>query len=294
MAATAPRHPSSLVLGTVQFGLAYGVSNTSGQVTPAVAQAIVDRAAEVGVEVLDTAAAYGEAEAVVQAVTEHRPELSIITKSPRVKGGDVDAALAIARGSLERFGPTRMSALLAHSAWDLMEPFGDRLWAGLQALKAEGLVSRVGFSAYPDDGVLALARRFGPDLVQIPASVFDQRLVRSGEIEALADSGVEVHVRSLFLQGLAFMEHTNLPDQLKKAGPAVSLWRAALAAGGVNPAGAALDFGLSIKGASRLVVGVTSVSDLDEQVAQVAASPTGLDFSAFAVQDETVLDPWRW
>jgi len=293
MATPPVRGPGALALGTVQFGLDYGVSNKAGKTPPQTARAILRAADKAGVDRVDTAAAYGDSETVLSDLLGEFPAIRVITKAPRLIDGDVEAVLARARASAERFGP-RLEALLLHSATDLAGPAGARLWAGLEAMKAEGLTPRIGFSAYVDDEPLMLARRYQPDLVQVAASVFDQRLVASGAIAAMADDGVEVHVRSLFLQGLAFMRPEGLPAKLAAAGPMLTRWHAALAAAGTTPARACLDYGLGIEGAARLVIGVTSPDELADVVEQVLAPPPGLDYAAFALDDPQILDPWRW
>lgn len=293
MARPPVRGPGALALGTVQFGLDYGVSNAGGKVSPDRARAILSAADAAGVDRVDTAAAYGESEAVLAELLGDFPALRVVTKAPKVVDGDVGAALARARQSADRFGP-RLESILLHSAADLGGADGARLWAGLRAMKDDGVVPRIGFSAYADDGPLALARRFRPDLVQIAASVFDQRLTASGDVAAMADAGVEVHVRSIFLQGLAFMAPEALPAGLAGAAAMLRGWRAALDEAGVTPVRACLDFALGIDGAARLVVGVTSPDELADIVEQASAPSAGLDYSAFALNDPMILDPWRW
>jgi D-threo-aldose 1-dehydrogenase len=293
MATPPVRGPGALALGTVQFGLDYGVSNAAGKVPLDAARAILRAASDAGVDRVDTAAAYGDSEAVLSELLGGFPAIRVITKAPRLIDGDVAAVLARARASAERFGP-RLDALLLHSATDLAGPAGVQLWAGLEALKAEGLTPRIGFSAYVDDDPLALARRYRPDLVQVAASVFDQRLVASGAIAAMADDGVEIHVRSIFLQGLAFMRPEGLPAKLAAAAPMLARWRTALDAAGASPARACLDYGLGIEGAARLVVGVTSPDELADILFLTSAPPPGLDYSVFTLDDPQILDPWRW
>lgn len=293
MARPPVRGPGALALGTVQFGLDYGVSNTGGKVSSHAAHAILAAADAAGVDRVDTAAAYGDSETVLAELLGDFPALRVVTKAPKVVDGDVETALGRARESADRFGP-RLDSILLHSAADLVGADGVRLWAGLQALKDEGLVPRIGFSAYADDDPLSLVRRFRPDLVQIAASVFDQRLTASGDVAAMAEEGVEVHVRSIFLQGLAFMAPDTLPAKLAGAAPMLRGWRTGLAEAGVSPARACLDHALGVEGAARLVVGVTSPDELADIVSQVSAPPTGMDYSAFALDDPMILDPWRW
>src|SRR5690606_4391695 len=91
-----------------------------------------------------------------------------------------------ARRSVEHMGLARAHAVMIDAAEDLTGPQGDALWARLQKLKSDGLFSKIGISAHYNDAPLLLARRFKPDLIQVPVSLLDQRLVRNGDIEAMA------------------------------------------------------------------------------------------------------------
>ncbi|RZI98254.1 MAG: bifunctional regulator KidO [Brevundimonas sp.] len=289
-----PRAPASLVLGTVQFGLDYGVSNTGGQVSDAAAHEILELAESAGVVRLDTAAAYGRSETVLARLLQESSRLRVITKAPRLGPDSTATVIRKARESAALFGPERLDAILLHAAADLAGSEGEALWAALKQLKMEGLVRRIGFSAYADDRPLDLARRFSPDIVQIAASVFDQRLVADGQIRGIGELGVEVHVRSIFLQGLAFMTPGNLPPGLSAASGLLDRWGQDLERAQTTPAQACLDFALGLEGAARIVIGVTSPTELAEILALVSAPSPALDYARFAHDDPGILDPWRW
>jgi aryl-alcohol dehydrogenase-like predicted oxidoreductase len=272
-----------LGLGTVQFGQAYGVSNMRGQVSRDEAAAILARAAQAGMTVLDTAANYGEAESVLAALD--TTPFRIVTKTISAKNG-VEAVVARARQSAQTLNA---DTLLVHAAADLEEP---ALWPALQALKAEGVFRRIGVSVYVADDPLRLAERFKPDCLQLPFSVLDQRLLKSGVLERLKGLGVEIHARSIFLQGLLFLQ--TLPEKLRHAALELSLWKAAIAAAGATPLQAALAFVLARPEIDVALVGVTARAELDEILTAAALPPPRLDWSALALNDETVLTPSRW
>jgi aryl-alcohol dehydrogenase-like predicted oxidoreductase len=275
-----------LGLGTVQFGQAYGVSNIRGQVLPDEAAAILARAAQRGVGVLDTAANYGEAESVLAAL-DTRP-FRIVTKTVSAKHG-VDAVVARARASKATL--PRADTLLVHAAADLAVP---GLWTALQRLKAEGVFARIGISAYVADDPARLAERFRPDTMQLPFSLLDQRLLRDGTLARLAALGVEVHARSLFLQGLLLMAPEALPAPLKSAAPHLTALRARLAAAGTTPLAAALGFALSRPEIAVALVGVTGLDEFDAILAATAQPLPALDWQACALTDERLLTPSLW
>lgn len=272
-----------LGLGTVQFGQAYGVSNTHGQVTRADAAAILARAAQAGLGVLDTAANYGEAESVL--ATLNTAPFRIVTKTIGVKAG-VDAVVARARQSAAAL---KADTLLVHAVSDLAEA---ALWPALQALKAQGVFRRIGISAYVADDPAALAARWRPDVMQIPFSLADQRLLADGSLARLCDLGVEVHARSLFLQGLLLMDAP--PEKLQSAAPYLVRLRAALAAAGTTPLAAALGFVLAQPEVATGLVGVTSVAELNQIIAAASQPLPDFDWSALALHDERILTPSLW
>src|SRR5690348_13941679 len=182
-----------LGLGTVQFGQAYGISNRQGQITASEAARILALAADKGIRLLDTAANYGEAEAVL-AKRDTRP-FRIVTKTIGVKHG-VDAVVARARQSAAML---RADTLLVHAASDLAGPDGDALWRALLGLRDDGTFRKIGISVYVADGPARLAERFRPDVMQLPFSLLDQRLLADGTLSALDGLGIEIHARSLFL-----------------------------------------------------------------------------------------------
>jgi aryl-alcohol dehydrogenase-like predicted oxidoreductase len=276
-----------LGLGTVQFGQAYGISNAGGQVPLAEVQAMLAHAAGEGVAVLDTAANYGQAEEVL-AQCDTRP-FRIVSKTVSAKNG-VAAVIARARQSVRSLG--RVDVLLVHAVADLKGPDGDELWRALQHLKEQGAVGAIGISAYVADEPAALARRFRPDVMQIPFSLLDQRLLQDGSLARLKELGVEVHARSLFLQGLLFME--TVPEKLRDAAPLLAHVRQHIAAAHATPLAAALGFVLSRPEVDVAVVGATSRHELDEIFAGARAPLPALNWAACALDDARILTPSLW
>ncbi len=272
-----------LGLGTVQFGQAYGVSNTRGQVSREDVAAILSRATQTGVRVLDTAANYGEAEAVL--AQQDTAPFRIVTKTASARNG-VEAVVARARQSADML---KADTLLVHAASDLQD---EALWPALQRLKQDGVFQRIGISAYAADDPGSLAERFHPDVMQLAVSMLDQRLIRDGTLTRLKELNVEVHARSIFLQGLLFME--SLPEKLRPAAPALTAIRDEIARAGSTPLAAALGFALSRTEIDVALVGVTQLMELDE-ILEAAARPLPvLDWRMLALEDETALTPSRW
>ncbi|HET7086084.1 MAG TPA: aldo/keto reductase [Rhizomicrobium sp.] len=282
-----PQAARRLGIGTVQFGQAYGISNRRGQVPPEDVRAILARAARAGIGVLDTAANYGEAENVLSQLDIQ--SFRIVTKTIGI-GQGVDKVVARARQSVRKLG--RVDLLLVHSASDLLGPDGAALWRALNTLKADGAVGGIGISAYVAEDPAGLAERFRPDAMQVPLSLLDQRLLRDGSLARLKELGVEVHARSLFLQGLLFMDHP--PEKLAHAGPMLHAVKGLVAAAETTLLDAALAFVLSRPEVDCAVFGITALRQLEEIVTAVAAPAPALDWAACALDDARVLTPSLW
>jgi len=278
---------NKLGLGTVQFGQPYGVSNTVGRVAFDEARAILSRAANGAIGVLDTAALYGEAEDVLGRLDTQC--FRIVTKTRDLRN-DVEAVIARARQSARTLGHVEM--LLVHWAGDLAGAQGEDLWAALQQLKDQGIVGGIGISAYAADDPVTLALKFRPDAMQLPFSLLDQRLLQNGTLTKLHELGIEIHARSVFLQGLLFLDR--LPEQLAYAAPHLASIKARIAAVGATPLAVALGFVLSRPEIAVALVGVTTVAELDEILAAANEPLPALDWPSLALDDERVLTPSQW
>jgi aryl-alcohol dehydrogenase-like predicted oxidoreductase len=188
-------------------------------------------------------------------------------------------------------GLPRAWSLVVDSPEDLLGPDGRTLWARLERLKDEGFFQRLGVRAGPEDEPALLARRFRPDLMQISAGLLDQRLVADGAIEAIADLGVEVHLRSPFTHGVLFTPREALAAPLQAVGPRLSRIRRLLAEAGADPLQAALAFARSRPGVSSVIVGVASPAELRAVLAAASAPPPKLDWSALSLDDALAETP---
>jgi D-threo-aldose 1-dehydrogenase len=280
-------------LGTVQFGINYGVSNITGQVSVSKVSAILATAQGAGIRVLDTAASYGTAEEVLGSAMHPDYHFDIVTKTLPLSHG-LEEVEKRARRSLDYLGRKPAEAILVHAAQDLAGPDGPRLWALLQRLRDEGLYKRIGISAYIADGPLELARRYRPDLMQIPFSVLDQRVKQNGELASLKELGIEIHARSIFVQGLLLMDPKKLPANLTHAGPALAKTHAHVKRAGLTPLEAAIGYVLAQKEVDVAIVGVTSRDQLSEIVAASAAELPEFDWAACAIDDPVTLTPPLW
>jgi aryl-alcohol dehydrogenase-like predicted oxidoreductase len=204
-----------LCLGTVQFGLPYGITNTAGQVPEEEVRRILEFAAHEGIEFLDTAQAYGDAEAVLGRTMPGFHAFRIISKLPAQSQPFFTAEDYLSwedmfHRSCSHLGQHCLDAFLLHRAADLRKPGGDYLRQWLLSLKKRGLVSRLGLSIYTAND-LEEAPPDLLDLVQLPLSLYDQRLLANGTISRLHSQGCKIHARSIYLQGLMLTSASEWP-----------------------------------------------------------------------------------
>lgn len=284
---------SRLGLGTVQFGTAYGITNARGQVDRQSVAAILDAGRAAGIRLIDTAAAYGTAEQVIGPLVAGRADYTVVTKT-LPNPANPQSAADRARQSHRTLGGGRLHGLLVHHASDLQAAQGPELWKALLELRDGGLFAGIGISAYITDDLLGLARRFRPAIMQLPVSILDQRLVRQGTLAALKDLGVEIHVRSAFLQGLVFMDPRKLPPRLAHARERLTAFHARLRGLGMSPLQAAIRFLLSVREVDNVVVGTTSVDELQEIIDAARLGPADASWHELAIDDDVLLDPRQW
>jgi aryl-alcohol dehydrogenase-like predicted oxidoreductase len=283
-----------LALGTAQFGLAYGIANTTGQLSESESRAIVDLARMSGIDTVDTAVAYGSSEARLGQIGVR--DFRVVTKLPALPDGEPDPAAWVASSvgaSLRALRCERVYGLLLHRPAQLLGLRGDSIARALEAVKAEGLVAKIGVSVYDPSELDELQRQMTLDLVQAPFSVFDQRLLSSGWIARLTELGTELHVRSAFLQGLLLMPATQRPRQFARWASAFESYDAWLADTGLTPVQACLRFACGIAGVDRVVVGVDRRAQLAELV-EAAAGPPVVPPVTLAVSDPDLVNPARW
>ncbi len=285
-------------LGTVQFGLPYGVTNDAGATPVVEARRILEVAARQEIAVLDTAPLYGEAETVLGAALPPGHRFDIVTKTPafggRVTAADAGVVIETFRASLASLRAKRIYALLIHHAEDLLAPGGEYLLAAASELRGQGYVKKIGVSVYTAEEIDAVMARHRIDVIQVPVSALDQRLVACGHLDALKRAGVEVHARSLFLQGLLLVSPERVPSNLQGLRPAIERFHAFVAEHGMSPAQGALAFAASTCGIDVALVGVNNSSQLEDICRSRQWSIPDEQFRSFAVSDASLLDPRRW
>jgi aryl-alcohol dehydrogenase-like predicted oxidoreductase len=293
-----------LTIGTVQFGKPYGVANVSGQPDFNLVLEIVEAALEHGINAFDTAALYGNSEAVLgRALRElgASGRAFVITKvrhlTPAERVNPARASLAVresVEASCKKLGLDRLPLVLMH-----MEEDAVALDALLEQID-RGLVEHAGVSCGNiPDVALRLIDDPRVEALQIPCNLLDPRFVRANVPLLAAAKGITTFVRSVYLQGLLLMPGERVPEFLRDVLPARKKLEEIALESGVTMAELAMRFILSLRGVSSVLAGVETKAQLLENLDLVARGPLAgdvMDKISAAVPElpELLLTPAMW
>jgi aryl-alcohol dehydrogenase-like predicted oxidoreductase len=286
---------SRLALGAAQFGMVYGIGNTSGQVSQNEVIDILKQANAKGIYTIDTAIAYGNSEQVLGLAG--ISDWKVVTKLPPLTDKVNDVTKWVdeqVNGSLNRLKIPKLYGLLMHRPEDLLGEHRNSFLKVFEDLKAQGKVQKTGISIYEPSQLDEFDGMFQIDLVQSPLNLFDQRLILSGWLARLQESGIEVHARSAFLQGLLLMTATERPRKFDRWSNVWQAWESWLNHTGMSPLQACLKFVLSVSGVSSVIVGVESTTQLKEILNNIQSDGLPLMPVWPMPLDEELINPSLW
>ena len=278
---------NKLALGTAQFGLDYGITNSEGKVQVEEVELILGCAKENSINTLDTAASYGNSEEVLGSIG--ISDFQIITKTIPLKNG-VDEVIKHFQQSLTFLNKSSVNGLLIHNVNEIEHKNFNTLFKELTELKRQGLVNKIGFSIYTPEQVDFLLKNFDFDLIQVPFNIFDNRLIQGGQLQALNNKGMEVHARSVFLQGV-LLDFNNLSNYFSPWKKEFSIYQETVKDNGLSLLECALNFVLNIREIDKVLVGVNSERQLKEIIQAVKRRS---NLSAYPINDINLLNPSLW
>ena len=280
-----------LSLGTVQFGLNYGISNSYGTTPENEAFQILDYAAAVGIVTIDTASAYGNAENIIGKYFNQHPgsRFRVISKFK-----DSDSFLQDSENSLASF-KGYLYGYLAHTPQDVLN--NDMLQNMLMSFRRENNI-KIGVSVYNQIEIEKFLELEILDIIQVPLNLLDHRLIKSGILSDLKSRGVEIHARSAFLQGLIFLSDNRIEKEFPTVKPAISTIKQIALENGYSISDLALQFVNSIPEIDRFIIGVSNLQQLKENIKSLEKpydiSITEQILKEIDFNDEKVLNPALW
>ena len=282
---------SKIVLGTVQFGVNYGINNTSGQVPLDEVSNILKVADHGGVTALDTSSAYGVSEVVLgKALKECGLHFNIISKYPRSEVGVRDTF----QKSLNNLGVNSLYGYLVHHFDFYQEKPG--IYDEMVALKKEGKIQKVGFSLYNIEQLeYLISRNVSFDILQFQYNIFDRQF--EPYMAELVERDVEIHTRSAFLQGLFFKNTNTLPEKLLPLKPYLEKLHGYCEERSITIEQLAYGYVLSNEYVKGALIGVDNSSQLESNLKAASHLLIQDDISfikSIDVKEKDLLNPVNW
>ena len=274
---------SKIVLGTVQFGLQYGI-NSAGRPNGEDVRYILSEAAKGGICTLDTSSAYGNSEEILGECITQGEIFKIVSKYPK---GDIPVD-EMFNSSLKRLKVNKLYGYLLHH----FEVYKNNptVWDEFVKLKDAGKVQKIGFSLYsPEELEFILNRKSPFDIIQVPFNIFDKKFLPY--MKELHEKGVEIHVRSTFLQGLFFKERNELPEKLQPLKKYLLQLDEYSSKTGLSISEIALNYNLHNPYIDGVLIGVDNVEQLKMNLASVKDKPINIEID---VKEQELLNPVNW
>ena len=284
-----------LAIGTAQFGLDYGVSNTDGQVSEEDVDKILRAAIKAQITTIDTASNYGNSERVLGKIGVKC--FDVITKIGAVPESVTDVKRWVfeqIEGALVRLNLTSIYGFLLHRPNQLLGKHGDIIFDALSEAKSHRLIKKIGVSIYDPAQLTQLIDRFDFNIVQAPMNILDRRLHSSGWLERLKRLGVEVHVRSVFLQGLLLMKPELRPDYFRWWNLIMQDYDGWLNISKISPIEACIGFVKQFNSVDKIIVGVVSPTHLDSICKAVSRNNVITPPSNIQSDDINLINPSKW
>ena len=286
---------NKLALGTVQFGLNYGVSNFSGQTNLSEASKIIKLAKEENIDLIDTAISYGVSEKTIGKIG--ILDFRFVSKLPSVSNINGDLTIIVEemiKKSLQRLGIKSLYGLLIHKSQDLLGDSGSKLIHALNQIKAGGLIEKIGVSIYDPSEIDKIINLFKIDIIQAPLNIIDRRLEKSGWLKKLHNKNIEIHTRSTFLQGLLLMQQDQIPMKFNRWTDLFDRWFLELKKYNLNAAQVCLSYPMSLPEVDRIVIGVNTAEQLKKLIKLSKMKILNHDLSFMISNDNLLINPSNW
>ncbi|WP_243297587.1 aldo/keto reductase [Bacillus litorisediminis] len=301
---------SKLILGTAQLGSMYGIGNKTGKPTKQQALEIIRFAFARGIKTLDTAPGYGDSESIIGEFLNEQRKIqqnlpAIITKIPSVNLSSSYSSECIdilieksIHTSLNQLNIETIDVCLLHHPKDMISYKGQVVSSVLR-LKNEGVIKKIGVSVYTPEEVKMAVSLGCFDVIQVPINIMDHRLLHSGLLHDLYKSKIDIYARSIYLQGLLFLDPDDLPPYLQCAKKPLENLRELSSQTGLSVSELSMLFVRDIPEIKKMVIGCETKSQLKRNL-QIMTLPKLTDdiikqiHLLFEDMPEKVVNPTQW
>ena len=286
-----------LILGTVQFGLDYGINNSIGKPTNKNIYKILDYAYENGIRTLDTAESYGNAHLIIGNYLKKNSKkkfklISKLNSKQILNKGKLKFHII---NKLKEFNIEYIHGYMIHDFKNFIQ--NEYLLKELESIKREGFINIVGISLYENDEIVNVINNYNNfDFIQVPFNLLDNETRRGKVLKLAKKKNIKIFSRSTFLQGLFFKQLNSFPSNLNPLKKYIKKIKNIQASSQTDINSIALNYCLSKKYIHKVLIGVESLSQLKKNLNDI--NNNNLDFKTeidkMIVKETSLLNPTNW
>jgi len=283
-----------IIIGSANFNQNYGINNNN--ISKKEIKKLINLAKKHGINTIDTAAGYKDSEKIIGSLKFKK--LKIISKIPKIPFGLEKNKIKtwiykIVQNSLKNLRIKKLNSILLHDEKVLLSENGELVYEILKELKKENLTSKIGVSIYNFNELSEILKKFEIDLAQAPFNIVNQSLINSGCMSKLKKNGVEIHVRSIFLQGVLLLKSSQLPNKLKKLKSTWNYWESWQKQNKIKALEACLSLIYKYPQIDGIVIGFNDVNQLTE-ILKFKNKNLKLKMPKLNIKNQNFVDPTKW
>ena len=285
---------NKIILGSANFEQTYGIKKNF--IRKSEIKKLFNLASKNKIKTIDTSPLYNKSEKIIGLLNNNR--FKIISKIPKppknIKRENIKKWLKQnVMISLKNLKIKKFECLLLHNANSLLYKNGDEIYKGIRNMKINGLTSKIGVSIYDFNVLDKILKKFKFNLIQAPFNILDQRLVEKGWLKKLKKRKIEVHARSIFLQGILLLKHNQLPKKLIKLSKKLMVWENWLKKNKFSSLQVCLSFVLNQRQLDGIVVGYNNTNQLN-QILKLKQIKNNFSLPNLNIKDKKLIDPREW
>ena len=285
---------NKIILGSANFDQIYGIKKNF--IKKSEIKKLFDLALKNKIKTIDTSPLYNKSEKIIGLLNNNR--FKIISKIPKppknIKRENIKKWLKQnVMISLKNLKIKKFECLLLHNANSLLCKNGDEIYKGIRNMKINGFTSKIGVSIYDFNVLDKILKKFKFNLIQAPFNILDRRLVEKGWLKKLKKRKIEVHARSIFLQGILLLKHNQLPKKLIKLSKKLMVWENWLKKNKFSSLQVCLSFVLNQHQLDGIVVGYNNTNQLN-QIIKLKQIKNNFSLPNLNIKDKKLIDPREW
>ena len=283
-----------IILGSAQFGDRYGISKDKNIIKKREAKNILKFSQKNNIICLDTADRYKGSIKILHKQNLKEWKISLKISSETISKLNTKKKFNnFFFKNLKKLNQKKFEYFLFHESQDLLTSKGEKVYEYLTILQKKGFINKIGVSAYSLNEMKKIIKNYKINVVQVPYNIFDQRLKESNLINTLKNMNIELHVRSIFLQGLLLLKKNKIPKKFLKWQDKFNLWYKFLKKNKTTALSECLNFVFSNKDIDKIVIGINSIDHLKE-IVLLKKNFVKRNFETFKSKDVNLIDPRKW